>query len=309
MVFPVIPAVPQALYDAASRGALVPFVGAGVSKIAGCPNWDELANLALKYFVDRRVISHADYEHLRFLSAREKISIAIKLQNEDHRLDFRELITPDGYKNDKGRKVYSALCKLSYTFVTTNYDNWLHHTFKTSASSDPAVSPTEKVDPYFDVTDFTSANLSKAGIFHIHGTLQGPQSNMVITARDYLDRYSGDENKLVGFLKHLFKEKVVLFVGYGMGDLEILEHLLIKSANQSTSKHFILQGFFDFQNELVIHMQRYFDQFNVELLPYSRDRSDWDQLIEVLEKFGEKIKPSLPPNIEKIREMKSWIDG
>ena len=44
---PPIPDVPAAIREAAQLGRLVPFVG-GASKLAGCPDWTELADDALK---------------------------------------------------------------------------------------------------------------------------------------------------------------------------------------------------------------------------------------------------------------------
>ncbi len=49
---PLIPVVPAALREAAQLGTLIPFVGAGASRLAGCPNWAELADGALRCFVD-----------------------------------------------------------------------------------------------------------------------------------------------------------------------------------------------------------------------------------------------------------------
>jgi len=43
-----IPDVPETLREAAQLSKLVPFVGAGASKLAGCPDWDEFANGALR---------------------------------------------------------------------------------------------------------------------------------------------------------------------------------------------------------------------------------------------------------------------
>jgi len=45
---PPIPEVPPALREAAQLTKLIPFVGAGASKLAGCPDWNEFADDALK---------------------------------------------------------------------------------------------------------------------------------------------------------------------------------------------------------------------------------------------------------------------
>ena len=39
-----IPRIPDGLRQAAQRGRLVIFVGAGISKLAGCPDWSEFAD-------------------------------------------------------------------------------------------------------------------------------------------------------------------------------------------------------------------------------------------------------------------------
>jgi hypothetical protein len=45
---PDIPPVPKAILEASSQGKLIVFVGAGVSRIIGCPSWQEFANEYLK---------------------------------------------------------------------------------------------------------------------------------------------------------------------------------------------------------------------------------------------------------------------
>ena len=40
-----LPDMPPGLREAAQREALVPFVGAGASRIAGCPGWGDFASI------------------------------------------------------------------------------------------------------------------------------------------------------------------------------------------------------------------------------------------------------------------------
>jgi hypothetical protein len=47
---PEIPLVPEGLREAAQRGTLIPFVGAGASKLAGCPNWADVVFLSRWHF-------------------------------------------------------------------------------------------------------------------------------------------------------------------------------------------------------------------------------------------------------------------
>jgi len=54
---------------------LIPFVGAGASKLAGCPDWNEFADEALRVFVEHGKFSHAQLDQVKALSPRVKLSI------------------------------------------------------------------------------------------------------------------------------------------------------------------------------------------------------------------------------------------
>jgi hypothetical protein len=54
-----IPQIPKALHLAALQRKLVPFIGAGVSQLGGCPSWHDFANRALRFFVTHGKLSHA----------------------------------------------------------------------------------------------------------------------------------------------------------------------------------------------------------------------------------------------------------
>ncbi|MDE2331876.1 MAG: hypothetical protein KGK16_13975, partial [Bradyrhizobium sp.] len=125
---PLVPTVPKALKEAAQRGTLIPFVGAGVSVLAGCPTWSELAEGALKACIAADKFSHGQMDQIRNLLPRMKLSIARAIEAEHGlKIDYGKLVNPTkGYKhNDEGQRVYRSLGKLSRTFVTTNYDAWL----------------------------------------------------------------------------------------------------------------------------------------------------------------------------------------
>src|SRR2546426_99524 len=126
-MIPPIPDVPPALREAAQLTKLIPFVGAGASKLAGCPDWNEFADDALRMFVEHQKFSHAQLDQVRTLSPRVKLSIALALQAEHHvQVDFRKILhRKERTEHAIGRRLYSYLSKLGKTFVTTNYDEWL----------------------------------------------------------------------------------------------------------------------------------------------------------------------------------------
>jgi hypothetical protein len=117
-----IPLVPETLREAAQLGTLIPFVGAGVSRLAGCPSWEQLAQDAFLGFIEQGKFSHAQLEQIRALQSRVTLSLAVGLQEElQIPIDFRKLLHPLERKDHvKGRRLYGFLSKIGRTFVTTN---------------------------------------------------------------------------------------------------------------------------------------------------------------------------------------------
>lgn len=321
---PLLPSIPERLRIAASAGNLVPFVGAGVSAIGGIPNWAAFATSALHHFVGRGKITPAQFDQLSHLSPRVKLAIATALEKEHNiSIDFSALLRPPtGLKKEAGDKVYAGLAKLGSTFVTTNYDEWLdtmpapmklgEQTSATTASNREVV---------YRLTDLNLEMLSTPNaVLHIHGSVRD-RASMVLTTSDYLDRYRGHriggegrENPFLTVLETLFKQKCVLFVGYGLEELEVLEYVVQKSRHSPKteglgSSHFILQGFFSHQVELKRSLESYYlNECGITLLPYSRDEKDWDQLIDVIESFSMQIPASSPLGLQERMEMQGLLD-
>lgn len=284
---PMIPSPPPALREAAQLGTLIPFVGAGVSQLAGCPDWPTLATQCLDVFVDRGKLSYAAKEQLgRIPNPRVKLSLATELQAvHGVEIPFEALLHPKAREDhENGRRLYSSLSRLGNTFVTTNYDRWLDDRLpetppsileKSNASTANLTRP-RKV--YFRPEDLTAAHLNEPDtVIHLHGSVREP-GGMVVTMRQYLshyanDRRSGSENPVLTFLEDLFQLKTVLFIGYGLNELEILEYVMLKSRATSgmQAKHFLLQGYYRHELELMTGMQRYLRACGIELLPYILD--------------------------------------
>jgi hypothetical protein len=323
-----IPPVPEGIREAAARGVLVPFVGAGTSILAGCPSWNELAKGALNDLLNKGLFSHAQLAQVENLDPRIKLSIALGIQKE-RPIDFPALLTPNGgYDNPMGRRVYGALSSMAKTFVTTNYDRWLDIEIDSAPSGiarsgkAPAVTPAPRLRKmFYEMNDFIPANLNSPGVFHIHGSLRDPNS-MVMTTSHYLRQYANDhhtskpdeENRLLTFLEYLFERKTVLFVGYGLEELEILEFVVQKARKTALSgakeaKHYVLQGYFGHQIELMRSMRAYFlNECGIELIGFRRDERDWAQLADVLEAFALTISSRGPMLAQELSDMGGLLD-
>ena len=327
-----IPVIPDGLQEAQQRGILIPFIGAGVSRLAGCPTWSELAEGALLECIAAKKFTYGQLAQIKNLPPRVKLSIARGLELQfDLSIDYGTLIHPRGgyEKNDEGNRIYRSLGKLGSTFITTNYDSWLDTeipdvrtpvTDPTVTQDTTAATPAKRTSIY-KVAEFTQANLNQAKtVFHLHGSLTEPKG-MVMTTRDYIMRYANDragidpksENRTLTFLSHLFQEKTILFIGYGLDDLEILEYVIQKGrtvtlGQERQARHYMLQGYFSHEFELMRSLSEYYKQTDIQLIPFLLDQKNWSQLIEVVESFAELIPATGLLNLQKQKEMEAMLD-
>lgn len=320
----------KGLREAAQRGTLIPFIGAGASRLAGSPDWNGHANKALEQFVKSGKFSHAQLDQLQGISARVKLSIALALQEEhEFPIDHRAILQPNGNTDPKGIRLYSGLSRLGKTFVTTNYDEWLDECL-TLPAPDKTGGPASQTQPIkkkrnvrHRVEEFTPANLNQPdSVIHLHGSIR-EQDNMVFTTQHYVrhyanDRLSGDpekENRVLTFLEYLFDKKTVLFIGYGLEELEILEYVILKARRIAEKKsletrHYLVQGFFSHQRELMLSMETYFRrECGIKLIPFWRDEKDWDMLLDVVDTLAEKVPASDLMVLQELNEMEDLLDG
>ncbi len=325
-----IPPVPPGLHEAALKGTLIPFVGAGASRIAGCPNWIEFADRALRFFVTQSKFTHGQLDQLSRQPPRVKLSIARSLQREhDLLIKFDDILYPEGRNtNEKGRRLYQALSSLGKIFVTTNYDDWLDNTIgapapSASGNEDATTAAIgEKRTVIYKVDELTPDRLERPNtVFHLHGSIADPAS-MILTTQDYLRHYANDhpsnghvvENKVLRFLAFLFSEKNVLFVGYGLEELEILEYIIGKArltvnSDRTEMRHFLLQGFFSHERVLAESLENYYAECGIKLIPFLRDDKDWDQLIDVLEEYARLAPAGAPLNVQVLKDMEALLNG
>ena len=327
---PLIPQIPEGLREAAKRGTLVPFIGAGASRIAGCPGWSEFADGALHQLINSGQFSYADFEQIKHLSPRIKLSLASALQKKHNiPIDFSKILHPTGQIDGlAGKRLFASLSQLGKTFVTTNYDKWLDKELIPTTLSVGTIAQEDHYTPgrprknFHKIQDLIPSNLNCDNtVIHLHGSLIDPDG-MVMTTRGYMEHYANDryqenaknENRVLTFLGHLFKERTVLFVGYGLEELEILEYVILKAHRAPGApcleKHYILQGFFSHERVLMQSLRQYYlEQCGIGLIPFSRDLKDWNQLLDVLEKFAKDIPASALIVLQELKEMEDFLDG
>ncbi|MGQ7299675.1 SIR2 family protein [Marinobacter nauticus] len=279
-----LPDVPEELENAAQSGELVVFVGAGVSRLVDCPSWDGFANKVLSQLVPK----HLDYYSLAQIRGisdpKKRLSIAkIVAERNDVDIDYSQIFDVESKADD----IYSHLNLFNSCFVTTNYDKLLSPKSKNEEL--------EAGWRFFERKDLLKANLDVSGnVIHLHGCVDNADS-MVVTTKDYLDHYSSTEVK--DFLSYLFSSKIVLFLGYGLEEIEVLEYILRKSdigsehGKSTQARRYILQGFFQADMPLYELLRDYYrDSFGTELIGFPKDFRSYDQLTLILKHWSRSLR-------------------
>lgn len=309
--------LPQAIKRAAKHGQLVVFLGAGASMLCGSPDW--------KGFASQVVAALEDGKHLNFLEAeqlkgigdpRRTLSIAMALAREkEMQIDFEKILHPQS--KAIGIELYKLLADLRPVFVTTNYDKWLDadvpdSPVDTEAPDDsiPAKRPDKRTSYYLPEHLTTDLFVERGAVIHLHGSYADAKS-MVVSLKDYITHYADD--RVRNFLKEMFRSHTVLFVGYGLAELEVLDHIIrsnekITSPGKSKPSHFLLYGHRSSEVTQTAFLSRFFEeQCGVQLIPYCIDKNGYAELVEVFKAWGPELDVRDPTLLDLHAHLDAYI--
>lgn len=290
----------QIIQDAAKHGELVVFVGAGASMLCGSPDWRGFANQVVTALEKAEKLSFLEAEQLRSLGdSRRTLSIALTLAKEHGvDIDFDGILHPPK-PAAIGAELYELLSSLRPVFVTTNYDKWLDEAGPqelateppAEGESKPAKGPTKR-PKYYLREHLTSDRLTERGaVIHLHGTYTVP-SSMVVSLKDYIAHYA--DERVQAFLAEMFRNYTVLFVGYGLAELEVLDHIV--RSNESLAKgvaeerHFLLYAHRSTESVQTQFMKHFFrHQCGVQVIPYCIDSKGYQELVEVFKAWSPEL--------------------
>ncbi|MCB0422688.1 MAG: SIR2 family protein, partial [Bdellovibrionales bacterium] len=307
--------IPPEVREAAIWGRLTFFIGNGVSRLYGVPSWDELANMMLKSLVDVEEIDYNKYDLLLKQSTKTKISIADHFFKQDHKggsplkLSYKSLLHNKNVKADRF-PAYDLLAQIGCRFLTTNYDSLFSdalrgkHEGRVIQTSDigeqeytakPGIKHEEKESPRIcgSIDEFSESDLRyKNVLVHLHGSISDTDS-LVASSLDYINLYGNSEK--VDKLRSILAGQTVVFVGYGLEELELLE-LIVRASRESEEngikkrKYFNLLPLLTHEQEVFELLKIYYeDQLGITLLPYSRDFEDYRAIIKLIENWSSEL--------------------
>ncbi len=281
---------PEEIIQAGLNGKLVLFIGSGISMLLGLPSWNGLADKTLDELVEMKCLNYSEKKDLENLDPKTKLSIALMIaENCKIKLNFKKYLS---VKNE-GDSIYKAINDTGCPCVTTNYDELLAPRYSepdnkdsTTAAPIARIIERERLFPKL---------LNEPGtVVHLHGAISNPDT-MILATEQYLEHYNN--KKVQGFLKELFKEKTILFLGYGLEETEILEHILRKGSVIATNerRRFALQAFFSSQKSLYDKLHDYYEKcFGVHLLGVLRDHEDYKCIEKIVKNWSRQIKIRKP---------------
>lgn len=298
-----------------SNGELVLFVGAGASMLKGLPSWQGWAEAVLNALYKEGKLNFFEFEQLKKLDPRKQLSIAKILKQDVDLIKHLE-----AKKSDKEEsQIYEYLNDLGCIYVTTNYDRLLNP-MKKIGKDDNSKSP-DKGEVIHNIDDYEENKLielldKSCTVIHLHGSQDYPNS-MKVTTKEYLEHYGNP--KLTNFLTALFANKVVLFIGYSLEEVEILENIMRRGKIQEKSqsiveksnnrRRFMLQGFFRSEQSLFDKLYEYYSEsFEVELIGFSRDEKDYDQLEYIIKAWVGELLPMPISLLEELDNMRKVLN-
>lgn len=303
-----IPPLPFPIRESAENGNLAIFVGAGASMLYGCDSWRQLANRMVnccfgKEKSDIPLITFKEKEHLlKEGNPKKVLTICRNILNKNAKqeLYISELkdalsAKPTPLPNDN---LFDHLYKMGLgggLYLTTNADDLFSSKF-----NDRLI---------FHPKKFNRHNIDKSSLYHLHGSIKDV-SSLVFTVPEYLRRY-GEESLYLSFLKEVFDKFTILFVGYGLEELEILEFLVAKLRRKTDTleeapTRFVLIGLYKGEENILQNEQEYFDTLGIRVIAYQKDIRGYHQLENVISAWSDQINQVsrvLPNNFDEIKEI------
>ncbi len=290
------PALPKGIIEAYERHELAVFVGAGISRLMGCQGWDQMANA----LVDKVCTpAMADQVKSSCSNSKEKITIAKRIAEKEHKTtEFWEIFHGALRPEPKNEDIYAKIALFDTLFLTTNCDGLLVEKFPYSYTTDCSK------DEYLRRSD-------KPFVYCLHGNwgngTEEEKERLIFTEDRYLSEYQPG-NQLPLFLQQVMHDKTVLFIGYGLTEFEIINAAFEPVPPSKELKHYLLEGFFKYQQELCNAKAEYFASIGVNLIPYSKDECGYAQQASIISGWIDELKHKTPYNSRGILAVLEALD-
>lgn len=195
------------LRDLRRDGRLVPFVGAGMSKPLGLPDWSTLIDFIAKELDYDPEVFKLNGNDLQLA----EYYVAINRSIGPLRSEMDRRFNPSDAQIRKS-KAHGALVKMKLPLIyTTNYDRIIERAFALRGAASHTIANLDDIAS-------TPADMSTQ-IVKLHGTFDDDAS-LVLTETSYFDRLEF-ESPIDIKMRADILGKTLLFIGYSLNDINI----------------------------------------------------------------------------------------
>ena len=261
------------LAEELAKGKLVVFVGAGVSKNSGLPDWKEL------------IKDYAEYRGIKEFSSKQFLTIPEEVFERYGSSKYYEIVGKILFRKYFPNSIHRILDEMDLTYiVTTNYDTLIEDQIKKLQ----IVSKDEDL-PY------TNSNRM---LIKMHGDFKN--KNIVLKKSDY-DNYEKNFPLISTLIKGLFTTNTVLFIGYSYNDTNVQQIMnWIKDIlKEETRKAFLVE--FTEEDEKEEQNDGHINRIFLKLLNNNDDERLYDNKEE---KFNNKYEKTLTKFLSNIYNKK-----
>lgn len=202
------------IQKARDTNKLVVFAGSGVSAPSGIPTW--------KPFCEKMITALSNPKSL--IEEKDPLKLAQLLYNELGDKLYNDFVRSELlYNKTTYNQLHSSVLSLKPAhIVTTNYDDHFDQVINQDSLSYSVV----KKDQDLPYSDFHNLVVKMHGDFN--------ELNMVLKEDDYLN-YSSNFPLIEGFVKALFTNHTILFIGYSFSDIDL--KAILQSVKRILGEH------------------------------------------------------------------------
>lgn len=271
--------IPQDLQEQVKSDAIGLYVGAGLSKGAGLPDWTGLLKILIKEYKQQPNYSRSklnDYDKLVKSEDVKKLLLLAEDLKSSLGKKYYEVIYEQFVKHGKNpTKTQEQLFKLNISFIiTTNYDDLLERACYNVKKDLPT-------PLFFNSSRDIAYNLWRKHFFILkaHGDPKVNSEHVIFTEKDYREIIYGQRG-FQSALQALFSTKTILFLGTSFKDpdLILLLNFLYHSFHGGGPTHYIL-----LPNKSVLDTEsdRFMSDFNLHVIKYD-PKNNHGEILEFL---------------------------
>lgn len=226
--------LPQTLIEEIANEICIPFIGSGISRNGKTKNdipiplwFDLIKQLCIKLGINHEQIPNDVNEYL---------NVAQQYEDEYSRLNLiKFLIQSMPLENYSPGYVHYLIQELNFNFlITTNYDDLIEKIYRTYNKKTEAIVSKAKLQLYEDDTSVTK-------VIKMHGDFN-ETDYLVFTKKDY-DSFFSKNEFIADYLKHIFRSKSILLLGYSRLDPDFNQILDYRSRLGEFTKRLYIVDF------------------------------------------------------------------